>query len=217
RYLHLSKKTNENSQHLNTFDRNCNCILDFTVYNGLHIINTLSFDRTFMKNNETLSIDITLCLYIFQLINHLQITFNIKTTWSSLRIERQKIETWNLRSSKWIDIEKDYNVSNSWCNAYDTVIFQFPTLELYWYTRFGMNKDGEWNRQAHETIFTQPRFLFKIKQSQTLLPHSNLKNLVARYGNMKELSKFIWKEDLNILTIFLKQLHILLTYFGPFF
>ncbi|ETO10625.1 hypothetical protein RFI_26752 [Reticulomyxa filosa] len=81
------------------------CILDFIVSNGLHIINIL-------PDNATSSIDITLCLsYILPLISnwrtddvelgvrsdHLPITLNIKTTWPSPRIERQKIETWNLR------------------------------------------------------------------------------------------------------------------------
>ncbi|ETO34998.1 hypothetical protein RFI_02077 [Reticulomyxa filosa] len=81
-------------------------ILDFIVSNGLHIINTLPFDYTFMKGNATLSIDITLCSsYILPLIsnwrtydveldvqsNHLPTKFNIKTMWSSLRIKRQKI------------------------------------------------------------------------------------------------------------------------------
>ncbi|ETO16419.1 hypothetical protein RFI_20919 [Reticulomyxa filosa] len=37
------------------------CILDFIVSNGLHIITTLPFDSTFMKDNATSSIDITLC------------------------------------------------------------------------------------------------------------------------------------------------------------
>ncbi|ETO05398.1 hypothetical protein RFI_31998 [Reticulomyxa filosa] len=33
--------------------------------------------------------------------DHLPITFNIKAVWSSSKIERQKIETWNLKSNKW--------------------------------------------------------------------------------------------------------------------
>ncbi|ETO36683.1 hypothetical protein RFI_00379, partial [Reticulomyxa filosa] len=37
-------------------------ILDFIVSNGLHIINALPFNYTFMKDNATSSIDITLCV-----------------------------------------------------------------------------------------------------------------------------------------------------------
>ncbi|ETO11686.1 hypothetical protein RFI_25690, partial [Reticulomyxa filosa] len=38
------------------------CILDFIVSNGLHILNTMPFYSTFMKDNAISSIDITLCL-----------------------------------------------------------------------------------------------------------------------------------------------------------
>ncbi|ETO11148.1 hypothetical protein RFI_26231 [Reticulomyxa filosa] len=92
------------------------CILDFIVSSGLHILNAMPFDSTFMKDNATSSIDITLCSsYILPFVDdwrtddieldvhsdNLTVTFNIKTTWSSPLIERQKIETWNLRSNKW--------------------------------------------------------------------------------------------------------------------
>ncbi|ETN97936.1 hypothetical protein RFI_39586 [Reticulomyxa filosa] len=102
----------------------------------LHIINTLPFDCTFMKGNATSSIDITLCsssilplisnwrtddveLYVHS--DHLPITFNIKTTWSSSQIERQKIETWNLRSNKWeqFRLRLKRNVDN-WMQSNET-------------------------------------------------------------------------------------------------
>ena len=74
----------------------------------------MSFDCTFQTLREKSSlIDITLCssaliefcsnwrtddeLDVYS--DHLPITFNIRTTWSAPLIERQKIETWNLRSN----------------------------------------------------------------------------------------------------------------------
>ncbi|ETN97410.1 hypothetical protein RFI_40119, partial [Reticulomyxa filosa] len=97
-----------NAHHPAWLDQNIDdvgeCILDFITSNGLHIINTLPFDCTFMKDNAILPLisnwrtdDVELDVQS----DHLPITFNIKTTWSSPRIERQNIETWNLRSNKW--------------------------------------------------------------------------------------------------------------------
>ncbi|ETO00336.1 hypothetical protein RFI_37111, partial [Reticulomyxa filosa] len=110
------------------------CILDFITSNGLHI-NTLPFDCTLMKDNATSSIDITLCSSsILPLISnwrtddveldvhsdHLPITFNIKTTWFSPRIERQKIKTWNLISNKWeqFRLRLKMNIDN-WMQSID--------------------------------------------------------------------------------------------------
>ncbi|ETO09945.1 hypothetical protein RFI_27433, partial [Reticulomyxa filosa] len=114
------------------------CILDFIVSNGLDIINTLPFNCTFMKDNATSSIDITLCTSsILPFVSnwrtndveldvhsdHLPITFNIKTTWSSPRIERQKIETWNLRSNKWEQFRLilKRNIDN-WMQSIDSIV-----------------------------------------------------------------------------------------------
>ncbi|ETO02293.1 hypothetical protein RFI_35143, partial [Reticulomyxa filosa] len=55
--------------------------------------------------------------------DHLPITFNVKTTWSSPRIERQKIETWNLRNNKWEQFRLilKRNIEN-WMKSIDSIV-----------------------------------------------------------------------------------------------
>ncbi|ETO00136.1 hypothetical protein RFI_37323, partial [Reticulomyxa filosa] len=93
------------------------CILDFIVPNGLHILNKMPFGYTFMKDNVTPN-DVELDVRS----DHLPITFNIKTMWSSPRIERQKIETWNLRSNKWEQFRLRFrrNIDN-WMQSIDPI------------------------------------------------------------------------------------------------
>ncbi|ETO07605.1 reverse transcriptase [Reticulomyxa filosa] len=91
-------------------------ILQFIISNNLHILNTYPYDKTFYKNGSSSSIDISLCsASLIQYCNnwrtdqneldvesdHLPITFNIATKWTSMHIKRQYIESWNLRSNNW--------------------------------------------------------------------------------------------------------------------
>ena len=91
-------------------------ILDFIITNNLHILNSMPYDCTLYKNGGSSCVDITLCSLSlveychnwstnqddFDLYSdHLPITFNIITNWSSSTINKQKIETWNLRSDCW--------------------------------------------------------------------------------------------------------------------
>ncbi|ETO08966.1 reverse transcriptase, partial [Reticulomyxa filosa] len=95
----------------NNIDHIGEIVLDFIVSNNLHILNSLPFDTTFLKEGGSSSIDISLCSHSLLPLcsnwrtddyhldvdsDHLPITFNILAPWSQSRIERQKIETWNL-------------------------------------------------------------------------------------------------------------------------
>ena len=118
-------------------------ILDFIVLNDLHILNQMPFDCTFLKEESSSSIDITLCCSsIYQFCNdwrtddveldvhsdHLPITFNINTTWSSPRIERQKIETWNLRSNNWeLFRQVLQNKLDTWRNNLPEIIIEYSS------------------------------------------------------------------------------------------
>lgn len=121
-------------------------VLEFIFKNNLHILNNLPFDTTFYKDGAESSVDISLCSSsLIEHCNdwrtdndeldvhsdHLPITFNISSNFVSSIIKRQKIESWNLRSSKWEIFRKRLDETlKVWHSSLSTKDFQNPTDSL---------------------------------------------------------------------------------------
>ena len=57
--------------------------------------------------------------------NHLPITFSLRAEWSTPRIKKQKIETWNLRSNNWEQFRKvlEKKLTTIWSSSLPEIMF----------------------------------------------------------------------------------------------